>query len=125
MRFPSRSRTRKKIDFKNLYTFGQAGFSYIYYPNTKPRKKLLPRSDFCHFVGMESYTRLIRFYVPSTNSILIARNFDFHPMKSNRPPGVSSLIYGLALQQAFAEKSKSAEEAGHEEHLKKVHLSIH
>lgn len=94
-----RSDKKTLIDLKNLLPFGQPGYAFIYYPHTQPGKKLLPRSDLCHFFGMESDIRLVRMYVPANNTVRIVRPKDFHPLKGNRIPDVSSLIDGLASQK--------------------------
>ena len=84
------------IDFKSLHEFGQPGFAFIYRSKAIPKKKLLPRSLFGHFVGMESDVNLLRIYDPHSKSIIFTRSADFKQFNEERLPGVSALLDGLA-----------------------------
>lgn len=49
-----------RIDFKWIPEFGQKGYSFLYQPKNAAHNKLLPRSVFGYFVGMESEVTLCR-----------------------------------------------------------------
>ena len=99
---PSRCGTRQLTSTSpKSWTFGAKGFAYIYYSKTVGGKKMLPRSEFARFVGMESDTRLIRVYVPSSQRIRILRRADFHPITDNLLPSVTSLLDGISRQRAI------------------------
>lgn len=114
-----------RIDYKKLLTFGQTGYAFIYYSKTQPGKKLLPRSEFAHFLGMESDTRLIRVYVPAKQTIRIVRYSDFPITSNNLLPSVSSLIDGLAREKELHINSKSLEDNDAEEQLIQCMAFIH
>ena len=90
-----------RIDFSQVLEFGAKGFAYIYYSKTVSGKKMLPRSELARFVGMESDTRLIRAYIPSTQRIRILRRADFHPISDSILPSVTSLLDGISRQRAI------------------------
>lgn len=76
---------------------------------------------------MESDSHLVRAYVPANNSIRVVRRAEFHPLKVNRLPGVSSLIDGLARQKGFENQSKKviSVETDLEERLMQTMHAIH
>lgn len=113
------------IDFKTLLTFGQAGYAFLYYPTTKPGKKLLPRSEFAKFVGMESDSRLVRVFIPSKNVLRVVRRADFHPVKGNRLPSVSSLLDGLSRQREFEDETSSLHQEEVENTLVQCMVALH
>lgn len=114
-----------RIDFNSLLTFGQVGYAYKYYPRTQPAQKLLPRSEFCHFVGMESECRLVRVFVPATNTIRTVRRGDFHPVKGNALPSITSLLEGLAREKQLEEDSQQLTPDDVEDALARCMAAIH
>ena len=52
-----------------MLTFGQLGLGFIYPFNTVAYEKLFLRSEYGHFVGMESDSRIIRMYVPANKQL--------------------------------------------------------
>lgn len=93
-----------KIQFKPVPEFGSAGFAFIYYPKTMNAKKLLPRSEAAHFLGMEGDQRMIRVFIPDTNKIRKMRLADFHINKNSPLPSVSALLDGIARQRVIEEE---------------------
>ena len=114
-----------RIDLKSLLNFGQARYAFIYYPKTQPEKKLLPRSEFSRFVGMDSDVHLARVYVPATNTVRTVRVADFHLLKGNRLPNISSFLDGLARQQEFEVNKQIFNEEDVEDSLVKCMINIH
>lgn len=53
---------RTIVDFTKIPPFGQPGFYFIYHPKHAPRKKLLPRSKYSHFVCIDCDNHLLRVY---------------------------------------------------------------
>jgi len=109
---------RTIIDFKSLLLFGQLGASFIYRSKTVAKKKLQPRSALSNFVGMESDARLIRVYIPTEKNIKVIRRVDFRPI-SEKLPGVSALLDGLAREHSI----EVEQEEGDELHNAEAHLS--
>ena len=95
------------IDFASLLAFGKPGFGFIYRAHTTAKKKLLPRSQFGNFVGMESDTRLIRMYVPNEKRVRVVRRADFKTIADNKLPGVTALLDGLARQHSIETELKT------------------
>lgn len=61
-----------RVDFKSFLDFGQPGYGCVYRSSTTAGKMLLPRSMLCHFVGMDSDTKIIRTYVPALKDISLS-----------------------------------------------------
>lgn len=114
-----------RIDFEKVPEFGQKGHAFVYRSKTTPQKKLLHRTSFGHFVGMEGEVRLFRVFVPATQQIIITRAQDFHEDKRETLPGFSSLMDGISREMelsAFdevdtARKKRTELEADLEEQL--------
>lgn len=87
-----------RIDFTMIPEFGQEGYAFIYRSNSNRQKKLLPRTVFGHFVGMESKVTLFLIFVPSTQKIIIIRAQDFHHDKSDHIPSMSTLMDGISRE---------------------------
>lgn len=68
----------------------------MYRPKTAPKRKLLPRTVFGHFVGMESDVSLFRVFNPSAERIIIARFKDSHRIKYTELPNISSFMDGIS-----------------------------
>lgn len=58
-----------RINYAPLNPFGQTGFAFVYRSSTVARKKVLPRSEFGNFVGVQGDERLKRIFIPSRNTI--------------------------------------------------------
>jgi len=114
---------RTKIDFSTLPEFGQPGFSFVYRSKTTANKKLLPRSIFGHFVGMESDESLYRIYNPTTKKTFTTRKADFKESKADLLPSVSVLLDGLARQHEA--EASSAIDGDSEELLHQSLVCIH
>ena len=93
--------SHNNVDFTHIPQFGQPGFAFIYRAKSTPRKKLLPRSQFSHFVGVQSDTRLYRVYIPEDKGVKVIRRGDFHQSNDQRLPGVDSLLDGLSRQSSI------------------------
>lgn len=115
---------KNDIDCQGLHTFGQAGYAFIYYPPNVAGKKFLPRSEFCHFIGIESDTRLLRVFVPQSDKVRTARQADFHRNTDSSLPSFSSLADGISRQRQLDEAAKSIESEA-EEYLLKSMTAIH
>ncbi len=89
------------VGFTGVPIFGQKGFAFIYQSKSVAKKELLPRSELACFVGMESNTRFIRAYLPSSKSVKVIRRADFRLNKEDRLPGISTLIDGLSRQASI------------------------
>jgi len=96
-----------EIDFSNVLEFGQKGHAFVYRPKTTPQKKLLPRTVFGHFVGMESDVTLLRVLVPATKKIIISRAPDFHVLNSEHLPSISTMLDGISRQMSFEDLNRS------------------
>lgn len=114
---------RTIIDFSKLHIFGQTGYSFIYRSSAAAGSKLLPRSHFSRFIGVESDRILLRVYVPEFNTVRVVRNADFHVISRNSLPSVTSLIDGLSRQRRM-EESLNQEESNTEEDLIRCMSSI-
>ena len=101
--------------------FGQPGFSFIYRPKNAPRKKLLPCSEYSHFVGVEGDNHLFRVYMPGESKTKVIRRDDLHSSNIHRLPAISSPLDGLS-RQASIEASEDSEYAGDAQSLL-VHMT--
>lgn len=80
---------RIEIDFSSLPMFGQQGFEFIYSSSTVANNKQLPRSEFLHFVAMESGTRVIRVFLSTRGTIGIVHRANVHPISDEKRPYVN------------------------------------
>ncbi len=79
---------------------------------------MLPRSEPAYFVGMESSSRLIRVYLPSTKEDKVIRRADFRVIKDNKLRGISTLIDALSRQASIeVDEAKEDEQSNAEAHL--------
>ena len=117
-----------RIDFKQLPEFGQKEHAFIYRPKTTPQKKLLPRTVFGHFVGMESSVPLFRVFVPSTKKIILTRAQDFRPDNSGHLRSMSSPLDGLSREielDSFEQGSNTQrQEPEHEADLEEQLIAV-
>ena len=97
------------VEFDSLLTFGQPGFGFIYRSNTVARMKMLPRSEYGNFVGMESDRRIMRMYVPGNKQIRTIRRADFKPLRNEKLPGVAALLEGLSRQHSIEAEENSSD----------------
>lgn len=73
------------------------GYAFEYKPPTVTGKKLLPRSVFSFFVGMESANRLYRIFVPSAGLVKLCRIADFKILRQDTSlPSIHTLLEDLA-----------------------------
>ncbi len=99
-----RWKSNARIDYESRLEIRSPGFPFIYYSETSSGKKLLPRTQFGHFVGMESDTRLIKVFFPLTKSFKIIRRTDFRKYEGDPLPGVEALLDGIARQVEAEER---------------------
>ena len=74
------------------------GFVFIYYSDSARNKKLLPRSEFGHFLGMDSSTRDVKVYLPHTKKIRSVRQSDFRIYKGDVLPSVELMLDGIGRE---------------------------
>jgi len=91
-------------------------------PRPPRRKKLQPRAQMAHFIGVESDERLIRVFVPTEKSIKLVRRVDFRPI-TEKPPVVSALLDGLAREHAIEVEEDDTQNA--EAHLIRCMNALH
>lgn len=89
---------RTIIRLYKVPVFRQPRFAFRYRSDTAPNKKLNTRTVHGHFVRMQRDETLLHIYIPHTKSIIITRAQDFRPFDEQRPPGVESLLDGIARQ---------------------------
>lgn len=114
-----------RIDFANLLQFGQPGFAFIYRSPTVARKKLLPRSEYGHFVGVQGNERLIRVFIPAEQTIRVLRRVDFRPVGQEKLPSILSLLDGLARQDSIEVSENVHENENAEANLVQCMAAIH
>ncbi len=91
-------KSNARIEKESLIESGSPGFAFIYYGETSRGNKLLPRTQFGHSVGMESDTRLVKVFIPHTNSFKIICRTVFHKCESEPLRGVRALPDGIVEQ---------------------------
>lgn len=84
--------------------WGAQGFAFIYNTKNVKGKKLLPKSEAAHFIGLEGDQRLILVYVPKTQTIRRMRRADFHFNKNSPLPSVSVLLDGIYRERIIEEE---------------------
>lgn len=94
---------KKDIDLKLLPPFRERGLAFIYHSNAVKGRKMLLHSEFGHFVGFESESRLLRVYIPDRKLIRTARRTDFHTARKKQLPSVPSNLDGLSRQRRIKE----------------------
>ncbi len=99
-----RWKSNVRIDYESRLEFSSPGFAFIYYSETSRGKKLLPRTQFGHFVGMESEASLIKVFIPNKKSFKIIRRTDFRKYEGDPLPGVEALLDGIAKQVLAEER---------------------
>ena len=114
MKIPFTSWTGEKLDFTTLLRFRQPGYAYIYRPQSVRNRKLLPRAEFSHFVGMESRTRLYRVFCQASKRVREVRAANFHIVNDKALPSFQQLIESVSRQRQIEEQNQehdSAEDA--------------
>ncbi len=99
-----RWKSNARIDHEWFWEFGSTGFAFIHYSEPSRRKKILPRTEFGHFVGMESYTGLTRVIVSYTKSFKIILRTDFRKHEGDPAPGVEAVLDGISKQVEVEER---------------------
>ena len=110
LRIPYTLWTQKRPDMSAVLHFGQSGYAFQYRSVTVKGKKILPRTVFGNFVGMESENTLYRVFIPTTKSIYICRKNDFKILeKDTELPSFSTQMENISRKQQLAEM-KSTED---------------
>lgn len=97
------------IDFQRLYPFAQPGYSFVCYPSTIASKKFLPKPEFSNFIRIESDNRLLRVYIPESNSVKTVCLDDFHPLHGSSLQSFSNILDGISRQWEIDETNQSSE----------------
>lgn len=101
-----------KPNLSPLIKFGTPGYAFECRLRTVRQKKLLPRSIYTVFVGMESQRSIYRLYAPSKEAIMFCRVNDFTPLREEiMLPSVSSMLDVISRRREIEEETEREEEA--------------
>lgn len=115
---------KAKLHFRPITEFGAPGYPFIYYSISTKAKKLLPRSEAAHFLGVEENQKMIRVYVPETKTIHSLRHSGFHLNRNSPLPSLSALLDGISRKHIIEEKEMQPAEQT-EEILQSSLASLH
>lgn len=94
---------KARIQFKLIPECGGEAFAFFDQPADVKEKKLLPRYDAANVIVMGGKQRMIRLYLPETQTIGQMWQADFYLNKTSAFPSVSALLDHIAHQRIIEE----------------------